>query len=200
MGRMALTFPAPEFPVYGWSDPWDGPRWVQHVEGRGGAPILGIWLAHGHHVDPEVDAGPRLALNTSPRRRWTEVRPDLSPTDQRTEAACFAWLARGDGRSEELDAAWESAARSDEWPAATWSVDGRPVTARLVPIGRDRDTWSGFVELDDVWVVAVGRGVPTEISLSDVGDGAAYHVDLRAELTFPGTQTASQLAALGETD
>ena len=65
-----LEHPPVDFPVYGMDETWAGPRWLDHLEGAGGEPLIGVWLAHGPQLDPVEHPGPWARVVTVPRRRW----------------------------------------------------------------------------------------------------------------------------------
>ena len=191
----ALEFPPVDFPVYGMDDTWTGPRWLDHLDGAAGEPLIGVRLAHGPQLDLAEHPGPWATVVTMPRRRW----PAECDRDPVSEVAFHAWLSRGLGSSSDVDQALSSAADHQDWATAGWLLDGVPVEARLVPDHPDaHGMWAGFSAAADVFIVVVARGLqPADVRLTNVGSAAAYHADLTKPLGFPDSIESSRERALG---
>ena len=190
-----LEYPPVDFPVYGMDETWAGPRWLDHLEGAGGEPLIGVWLAHGPQLDLVEHPGPWARVVTVPRRRWPAERG----RDPVSEVAFHAWLSRGAGANSDVDQALSDAADHREWATAEWLLDGVAVEASLVPDHPDaHGTWAGFTAATEAFIVVVARGVqPADVRLTSVGSAAAYHTDLTKPLGFPDSMVTSRERALG---
>lgn len=191
------------FPVYGLSN-WEGPQWLDFVEGEAEKPLWSLWLAHGkrkspHMTSPWVRVGSLPAKDHVPRmmaRSETPahmlafsglvvlvnlIMPDL--TDEQTRA----YLPQVSSFLREQSAAVMS------WPHTLWKIDGRDV---IVQVFSWSGAWIGFTtDPENAAIIVIGAGVPYDgIGLKALSSGSDYHFDLERA---PGLTESSVSAALG---
>jgi hypothetical protein len=204
--------PPVTFPVYGVATRvWPGPRWFHSAESEAGGALSTVTLRHG------MDSWPNCGANS-----WLSVEsvdvPNLlgSAYGRRSAAAVMAhrgllhlvnqvpapevppqlsdrfWRRVLNNVVEPRSADWGS------WPISSWTVDGRPIQARVLQFGGG---WTGFAEVAaSSGVIVNGAGIePAELELETVTDGASYGFDLAAPITAD-TAIRAREAALGGDD
>lgn len=204
---MCSAFPAIDFPVYGLTPLWEGPRWLSHVHGELGHSARAVCLAHGR------------TPTATPQEQWVEVistsvdcdidaADDKGPSRGAAYAAAFA-LVNLTQPDDDLVAAdfWDAALahiehvadRWESWQQVTWQVDGHDRTAR---VWRWAGAWAGFTgALGETRVSVIASGVDADgIAMSRVTDSEAYGFDLTRQVRYPEDLEASRLAALGPVD
>ena len=199
---MGDSFPPIDYPVYGLGDSWDGPRWLDHLQGMVGKPSWGVCLGHGQRVEATPTEPWALVISLASARHALTMGGDA--TREVAFAATFALVNltlpaprdRAEGFVPALiERAEREADRYAEWPACAWSVDGGAVSART---WHWAGAWAGFTtDLDDTDLIVVGHGMePGDLALSLVPTGAAYHMDWGQPVAYPEDIEASQRAAL----
>lgn len=188
------VIPAVDFPLYGLPAEYAVPRSVAHLEGRLGDPLLGVWLWHGRRPVATVD-DPWLDVGTLVRDRYTppSTAGRLDPVREAAFAATFVLVNLTMPAAEDRPAdytrncvrfAEHQADRHEEWAAASWTVDGRPVAARVLTWA---GAWAGLAAgVGDVDIVALGGGGrPSDLALDRVAESTAYGIDLTRPFVFP---------------
>jgi hypothetical protein len=205
-----MTFPPIDFPVYGVDQRlWQGPRWLDSVEGELGAPAWAIWLHHGFTTVPDATR-PWVRVGSHPRERHARLMTPQGgdPVREVAFAALFSLAnltlpapqdrPQADGYLRRLVEYVEARAdRYADWPVATWRIHDTAVGAH---VHHWAGAWAGFTtELADIAVAALGHRVPVgAVELTEVVDSTAYHFDSREPIPFPGACEESRTAALGE--
>ncbi len=203
------TFPAVDFPLYGVDEgSWQGPRWLDFIEGQAGAPTWALWLQHGFTPAPDPTR-PWARVGNLPRERHTRLMTPNGgdPAREVAFAALFTLVNLTLPAAEDRPGAEDylqqlvayAEAQADcyaDWPTATWRIDGIAVSAH---VHHWAGAWAGFTtELDDVDVVALGFRVPVEdLVLTELVDTTAYHFDSRQPIPFPDACEEAMTAALG---
>ena len=165
-----------------------------------------MWTAHGtsRFTDPAV---PSIRVGTIPlvehRRLW--VGPDEDVPRAVAFAALFALTdrtmpvlpdeQRNRLRRATLEMADDLADRWASWPTASWQIDGQPASGRIATWA---GAWAGIsFDAPGVALIVIANGIePTAVRLAADGEGAAFHVDLRQPLNYPGALEPSAAAAL----
>ena len=194
-----LEYPPVDFPVYGMDETWAGPRWLDNLEGAGGEPLIGVWLAHGPQLDLVEHPGPWARVVTVPCRRW----PAESGRDPVSEVAFHAWASRGAGANSDVDQALSNAADHREWATAEWLLDGVAVEASLVPDHPAADgTWAGFTAATDASTSTKSFGVysPPTSALRAWAAPRPTTQTLRNRSGFQNSMVTSRERALGTDD
>lgn len=203
------NFPAVDFPLYGVDETsWQGPRWLDFLEGQAGAPTWALWLQHGFTPAPDPTR-PWVRVGTLPRERHARLMTPTGgdPARELAFAALFS-LANltlpapddrpgAEGYLQQLVAYVEAQAdRYADWSSVTWRTDEMTVSAHVRGWA---GAWAGFTtELGEVDVVALGYRVPVEdLVLTQLVDTRAYHFDSRQPIPFPEACEGARTAALG---
>ena len=203
------TFPAVDFPLYGVDETsWQGPRWLNFLEGQAGTPAWALWLHHGFTPAPDATR-PWVRVGNLPRERHARLMTPTGgdPAREVAFAALFSLanltLPASNDRPEvedylqQLVAYVEAQAdRYAEWPAVTWRIDEIAVSAHVRGWA---GAWAGFTtELGEVDVVTLGYRVPVEdLVLTELVDTSAYHFDAERPILFPEACNEARTAALG---
>lgn len=209
MAFVETTFPAVDFPLYGVDETsWQGPRWLDIVEGQPGAPTWALWLQHGFSPAPEP-ARPWVRVGSLPRERHARLMTPQGgdPAREVAFAALFSLVnltlppsedrPQADDYLRQLVAYVEAQAdRYADWPTAVWRVDDISVSAHVCHWA---GAWAGFTtELGDVDVAVLGYRMPADdLVLSEVVDTSAYHFDSRQPIPFPAACEEAITTALG---
>jgi hypothetical protein len=184
-----MTPPAPsppvDFPVYGVAGDWRY-RWFEFFDAQIGHPTWGVRLGHR-----TADGSAYVGLATLPRERYdrsTGSRPEevpfygthwlvniTLPADDVPRPAGFLRAL--------VDHETVESQRSASWPKVTWSVDGVSVSAAQWSFAGG---WTAYTaELPDVYLVAVGFGVPAEpLTCEHLTDATPYGFDLAAPISL----------------
>ena len=203
------TFPAVDFPLYGVDETsWQGPRWLEFLEGQAGAPTWALWLQHGFTPAPGPTR-PWARVGNLPRERHTRLMTPNGgdPVREVAFAALFSLANLTLPAPEDRPGAENylqqlvayvgvEADRYAEWPAVTWRIDEMTVGAH---VRQWAGAWAGFTtELGEVDVVALGHRVPVaELVLTQLVDTSAYHFDSRQPIPFPDACEEARTTALG---
>ena len=185
---MSHRFPPLDFPLYGLDSTWGGPRWLDFFEGRAGRPSWGAWLGHGRSADR--NPGEEWAfVGSFSRQRFSELMLGREETFEQGLASDAARVLIQRVGWESESEAWAS------WPSLTWSVDGRPVNARVL---YHNEAWAGFTtDTAVVGLVVHGSGLqPDGLTLVQVTDAAAYHFDPDQPLDYQEVIETSLATAL----
>jgi hypothetical protein len=138
---------------------------------------------------------------------WQLAEPDRDPARAVAFAAVFALLdrtepdlpepQRGQLRRATMVMVDDFADHWLNWPTVSWKIDGQPASAHVTTWA---GAWAGITfAVPSVAIIVIANGVePDAVRLADVGDGQAYHVDLRQPMNYPGTLQISAEAALGD--
>jgi hypothetical protein len=180
-----------DLPIYGLDDTWDGPRWLEFLDGQAGHPLRGVWLGHGRDVAPV------------PGRDWAFVgsfpleRAGLSQGETFERGLAFDTARILLDATKDVPRMKMEADRWESWPTVSWRVDGQEVVARL--LAEAGPAWSAFTtDLPHAGVVIRGSGLgPDGVSLVRVDDSSRYHFDAELPLEYPTVMEASRAAALG---
>ena len=201
------SWPPIDFPVLGLDGSWEGPRWLESVDGVIGELAPRIWLAHGDRPGP-VRGHPWILVATARpsgipwadhpgmvlerELAWSglyrlmhSVTPYLEDRDHRRRyARNFApyLLTR--------------ASRCESWAPARWTIGTKTTTARFARLA---GAWTGWAfELDKFAVTVVASGVsPHDIRLRRISSARPYHFDVRAPISYPQTLDTARDQALG---
>lgn len=207
-------FPPVRFPVYGLDSPFPGPRWLSLFgDPPDGSPT---WVELDHE---SADGRSLIQVTTHVRRATGRPRSFSVPTDEQAaelgrsplenvamqctvalvdRTLPVLSLTRPPGFLKALvDQAYEAASAYDQWPTASWRVDGAQVQA---PVWRFAGGWAGFTDAAAgvyLVVVAVGPGKgPDNLSLAALHDSSAYHFDVQGPLSLEMIHASADAAGV----
>jgi hypothetical protein len=139
-----ITTPPPDFPLYGLE--WRGTRaldWLCVLRRNGVITTYGVWLAHLAN-----SGGVRVGTFSTAVLR----QEDLTAAQHGVHSLLDITMPPG----VPLDDMKTVAANAvPSWSDAEWTVDGRPVPAR---VWRFSGAWTGWTDLGEVSVAVVGIG------------------------------------------
>lgn len=186
--------PPIDFPIYGMSDSWAGPRWLESI---GGDPLSVVRLAHA-----TSDGSGGVVVATLQRERYnhrkhgydrilpgTNMGPaSVAVLDGIDLLINLTWPALSAPKPPGLmqrviEHAYRTAAELDHWPRVPWRIDD--TVQASAAIWHFAGAWVGIsTDLVGSYVLAIGIDFHSEgLMLASVIDATAYGFDLRAPLT-----------------
>ena len=172
---------------------WQGPRWLDFLEGQAGEPVVGAWLGHGDD-DRQRHSGSWAFIGTFSRQHVTSGWLGPDETFEHHLVRRAAMIGVKDRPS--LDRVLSAPDEWETWDAADLSLGEQTLSARTLEHAGVRVALS--FDLPELGLIVHSRGFGSvDLSLAEVSDHRRYHFDPTEQLAYPTVLIDSVEAARG---